>query len=92
MPPGLVDAYEQLRPASTTDSASRRDASLHGFGTLVRRGMAAWMHACAAVTPPPGTPLRTSVSDTVQLLPTEQRNIVDVIAAMALRITSEVST
>jgi len=89
VPPGLVDAYEQLRPAAT--GSPRRAANLQGLGTLIRKGMAAWIQACAAVAPsarPPPSP----VVDSVQMLPTVQRDVVDVLAAMALTITPEVRT
>ena len=88
VPEGLADAYEQLRPAAT---GAGRDANVHGLGTLIRKGMAAWMRACAAVTPAAGPPL-SPVSGSAQMLSAVQRDVVDVLAAMALTITPEVTT
>jgi hypothetical protein len=51
--------------------------------------MAAWMHACSTVAPSSVVPPPT-VSDLVQVLPSVQREVVDVLAAMVLTITSEV--
>jgi hypothetical protein len=87
--PGITDAYEQLRRAVT--ESSRLGASLQGLGILIQKGMAAWMSACAAVTPPTASALPV-VRDLVPMLPSAQRDVIDVLAAMALKITPEVRT
>jgi hypothetical protein len=87
-PPGLADAYEQLRHAAT-ESSSHDGSRLHGLGILICKGMAAWMNACAAVAP---SAAPATVSDVVRVLPDVQRDVVDVLAAMALAITPEVRT
>jgi len=83
--PALTDAYEQLRRAAT--ESSRHGASLHGLGILIQKGMASWMSACAAV-PSSVTPAQRA--DVVPMLPSAQRDVIDVLAAMALPITPEV--
>ena len=90
VPPGIADAYEQLRPTAT--GSARRDTNLQGLGILIRNGMAAWMRACAAVTLSAAPPSPTPGGDPVGVLPTVHRDVVDVLAAMALTITSEVRT
>jgi hypothetical protein len=87
--PALTDAYEQLRRAAI--ESSRRGASLQGLGILIQRGMAAWMSACTTATPPAASAL-PAVSDVVPMLPSAQRDVIDVLAAMALTITPEVRT
>lgn len=88
--PGLVDAYEQLRRAAT--ESSRDGTNLQGLGVLICKGMAAWMHACAAVAPSALPSSTLSINDPVQMPPGAQRDVVDVLAAMALTITPEVRT
>lgn len=93
VPPRLADAYEQLRRAATESlPAGANAANLQGLGVLICKGMAAWMRACAAVVPSamPATPL--PVNDCMQVPPSAQRDVVDVLAAMALTITAEVRT
>jgi hypothetical protein len=85
--PALTEAYEQLRRAAT--ESSRRDASLQGLGIFIQKGMAAWMSACTAVTPPMATPV---TGDALHMLPSAQRDVIDVLAAMALTTTPEVRT
>jgi hypothetical protein len=87
-PLGLADAYEQLRHAAT-ESSWHDGSKLQGLGILTRKGMAAWMNACAAVAP---SAAAATVSDVVQVLPNVQRDVVDVLATMALTITPEVMT
>jgi hypothetical protein len=50
--------------------------------------MAAWMHACASVTTTEAAPV---VSDSASMLPTAQRDVVDVLAAMILTSIPEVT-
>jgi hypothetical protein len=83
----LTDAYEQLRHAAT--ASSRHGASLQGLGILIQKGMASWRSAYAAVTPPVA-PAPRAISDVVPMLPSAQRDVIDVLAAMALPITPEV--
>jgi hypothetical protein len=75
----LANAYEQLRRAATE---MRRDTSLRGLGILICKGVAVWMQACTAAS---STAQRAppSTSD-VQLLPAAHRDVVDVLATMAL--------
>lgn len=89
MPRELADSYEQLRRAAS--DSSRHGASLQGLGILICRGMAAWMRACATAAPS-AVPLPAPVIDSVHMPPTAQRDVVDVLAAMALTITPEVRT
>lgn len=88
--PGLADAYEQLRYAAI-ESSWRGGSSLQGLGILIRKGMAAWMNACAAAAPPIMAPPAT-VGEVVQVLPSMQRDVIDVLAAMALTSAPEVRT
>jgi hypothetical protein len=89
-PPGLVDAYEELRCAV---ACARRDASLAGLGVLMHRGMAAWMHACkCALTSLSAAPSPSGSRDRVHVLPAVQREVIDVLTAMALKMTPEVKT
>lgn len=87
--PGLADAYEQLRRAGT--ESSRHVPSLQGLGILLQKGMAAWMAACTTLTQP-SAPTSPAVTDVIHMLPSAQRDVVDVLAAMALTITPEVRT
>lgn len=86
--PELVVAYEQLRSAAT--ESRRHGANLQGLGILISRGMAAWMQICATVAPPTTSP--SPVIDDARLPASAQRDVVDVLAAMALTITTEVRT
>jgi hypothetical protein len=86
--PALADAYEQLRRAVT--ESARHSPNLQGLGILIQRGMAAWMSACTAVTSP--TPTPPVVGDVLHMLPSAQREVIDLLAAMALTITPEVRT
>lgn len=89
VPSGLADAYEQLRHAAT--QSSRADVNLQGLGVLIGKGMAAWMRTCAAV--PSALPAAALPADApMQMPPSAQRDVVDVLAAMALTITQEVRT
>jgi hypothetical protein len=65
--------------------------NLQGLGILIRRGMAAWMHACAAITPS-GARSTSTVGDFARVLPNLQHDVAEVLAAMALTITTEVET
>jgi hypothetical protein len=88
--PALADAYEQLRRAAT--ESSRYSPNLQGLGIFIQRGMAAWMSACTAVgssTPTPTTPV---VGEILHMIPSAQRDVIDLLAAMALTITPEVRT
>jgi hypothetical protein len=92
--PALAEAYEQLRCAAT--ESSRHSPNLQGLGILIQRGMAAWMSACTAVTssstmatPTPTPPV---IGDVMHILPSAQRDVIDLLAAMALTITPEVRT
>jgi hypothetical protein len=88
--PALTDAYEQLRRAAT--ESSRHSLNLQGLGILIQKGMAAWMSACTAVTASMPTPTTPVVGDVLHMLPSAQRDVIDLLAAMALTITPEVRT
>jgi hypothetical protein len=83
----LADAYEQLRHDATI--ASVCVGGLHGLAILVRKGMAAWMHACVAATSSMPAPSIASV-DGVCVPAEVQREVVDVLATMALTTALEV--
>lgn len=85
--PGLADAYEALRRAAT--ESARAGASLQGLGVLICKGMAAWMRA-VAIAPSAVATAAPAVNDAMQIPPSAQRDVVDVLAAMALTITPEV--
>jgi len=85
--PALIDAYEQLRRAAT--ESSRHSLNLQGLGILIQKGMAAWMSACTAVTPSMPTPTTPVLGD---VLSSAQRDVIDLLAAMALTITPEART
>lgn len=88
--PELTDAYEQLRRAAT--ESSRHSLNLQGLGILIQKGMAAWMSACTAVTPSMPTPTTPVLGDVLHMLPSAQRDVIDLLAAMALTITPEART
>jgi len=83
----LVDAYERLRHDALM--AATRGGGLRGLAILIRQGMAAWMQACAsaataAVSPTAGNGMR--------MPPSVEREVIDVLAAMALTTAMEVKT
>lgn len=85
--PTLITAYERLRHEAMEPSAR---GGLQGLAILARKGMAGWIHACtaAAASPrdlPPPTPATATL-----MPPNVQREVVDVLAAMALTRTTEV--
>jgi hypothetical protein len=85
----LAGAYEQLRRDAIDRSAY--GGSLQGLAILMRQGMAAWMRACATVAPSAGVS-PSPVNLTVAVFPTMRREVVDVLAAMALMTAPEVRT
>jgi hypothetical protein len=85
----LAGAYEQLRRDAIARPAS--GGSLHGLAILTRKGMAAWMQACATVTPSAAV-LPAPVNVAAEVFPTVRREVVDVLAAMALMTAPEVRT
>lgn len=89
VPPGLADAYEALRRAAT--ESARSGSNLQGLGVLICRGMAAWMHAVAVAPSAMATAARP-INDAMQMPLSTHRDVVDVLAAMALTITLEVRT
>lgn len=87
----LADAYEQLRREATV--ASTRESSLRGLAILVRKGMAAWMHACAAVASAmPALPAAAAAVDGLDVSLDVQRQVVDVLTEMVLTTATEVTT
>jgi hypothetical protein len=85
----LAGAYEQLRRDAIAPPAC--GGSLQGLAILMRRGMAAWMQACATVAPSPAV-LPTPVNVAAAVFPTVRCEVVDVLAAMALMTALEVRT
>ena len=84
----LADAYERLRRDAVETSG--RAGGLQGLAVLIRKGMVSWMDACAsaASTPAAVSPPRGSAMPWPQDL---QREVVDVLAAMALSRAVEVN-
>jgi hypothetical protein len=78
----LVDAYEQLRLAV----GAARGGNLSGLAVQTRKGMAAWMHDCAAATRlAPTPPSEWPTAGDHERIPSEiQCEVVDVLATMAL--------
>jgi hypothetical protein len=71
-------AYEALREQALEGSAGRHEL---GFTLLVRRGVAAWMQACASR--PPASPLALSAVHSL-VPPGLQSELTQLLAAMAL--------
>ena len=88
-PTTLVDAYEQLRHAV----GAARGGNLSGLAVMIRKGMAAWMHDCAAATrsAPLSPSERSTVGDSERLPSELQREVVDVLATMALATAQEMT-
>jgi hypothetical protein len=86
----LVDAYEQLRHDAII--APTRGGSLRGLAILIRKGMVAWMHACATAAAAAVVVVPPAVVDGVRMPPGVQREVIDVLAAMALGTAMEVRT
>jgi hypothetical protein len=85
----LADAYEQLRHDAT--GPSECGGSLRGLAILLRQGMVAWMHACATVAPAADALSPSRLGVAVPACPNLQREVIDVLAAMALTTAQEVS-
>jgi hypothetical protein len=85
----LAGAYEQLRGDVINRAAT--GASLQGLAILMRKGMAAWMRACATVAPLSPV-LPSPVNLTAAVFPAMHRDVVHVLAAMALKTAAEVRT
>ena len=77
----LCAEYEQLRQVAL---AGHRDSWRHGLGVLAARGVTGWMRACHTITPPAPIPPATSARGTVSALAPGARELVAVMAAMAL--------
>lgn len=86
----LADAYEQLRHDAT--GASGRGGGLRGLAILLRQGMVAWMHACATAAPTTPVLLPPRPGTAVAVCPNAQREVIDVLATMALTTALEVTT
>jgi hypothetical protein len=86
----LTDAYERLRHDAT--GRSGYGSSLRGLAILLREGMVAWMHACATVVAAPAalSPPRPGIA--VPVCPNVQREVIDVLATMALTTALEGTT
>jgi hypothetical protein len=77
----LLSEYEELRRVALTPSNGLSRGV--GFSLLLRRGMAVWMDACAAVAPPPRS--QAVPRQKHRLVPSELRSEVAlVLAAMAM--------
>jgi hypothetical protein len=77
----LCAEYEQLRQVAL---AGHRDGWRHGLGVLTAKGVAGWMRACRTIAPPSPVPPATSARGTVCALAPAARELVAVMAAMAL--------
>ncbi len=78
----LCAEYEQLRQVAM---AGHRDGWRHGLGVLAAKGVTGWMRACRTITPTPSPmPPATSARGTVSALAPGARELVAVMAAMAL--------
>jgi hypothetical protein len=78
----LCAEYEQLRQVAL---AGHGDGWRHGLGVLAAKGVAGWMRACQTITPSPTpAPPTTQAPGTVAALVPGARELVAVMAAMAL--------
>jgi hypothetical protein len=78
----LCAEYEQLRQVAL---AGHGDGWRHGLGVLATKGVAGWMRACQTITPlPTSAPPATQARSTVSALAPGARELVSVMAAMAL--------
>ena len=77
----LCAEYEQLRQVAL---AGQRDGWRHGLGVLAAKGVAGWMRACSMIAPPAPIPPAASARGTVCALAPGARELVAVMAAMAL--------
>lgn len=79
--PDLADVYEQLR-CDAVGAAAAAIRSVRGLAILLRQGMAAWIHACSAVTSSAAASPPVAADD--MCMPASvQREVIDVLAAMA---------
>lgn len=76
----LTAQYEQLRQVALAGLA---EGWRHGLGVLSTRGMTGWMSACRTIPPPPPPAAPRGVGGAIALAD-EAREIVAVMAAMAL--------
>lgn len=86
----LADAYEQLRQDATGPSG--RGSSLRGLAILLRQGMVAWMHACVSAAPTTAALLPPRPGTAVPVCANAQREVIEVLATMALTTALEVTT
>jgi hypothetical protein len=78
----LCAEYEQLRQVALTGHG---EGWRHGLGVLAAKGVAGWMRACQMIAPPPAPPAPSAAAArTVSALAPGARELVSVIAAMAL--------
>ena len=77
----LCAEYEQLRQVAL---AGHRDGWRHGLGVLAAKGVAGWMRACRTIAPPSTSPAPALARGTVSVLAPGARELVAVMAAMAL--------
>jgi hypothetical protein len=83
----LADAYEELRQAATGIPGTGR--SLRGRVILIRQGMAAWIRALMeAVASEATTVSAPPTLDGVRVAAGMQREVVELLATMALTATS----
>ena len=85
--PMLITAYERLRHEAVERSAR---GGLQGFAVLARKGMAGWIQACTAAAGSPRALPPAALGTATLMPPNVQREVVDVLAAMALTRTTEV--
>jgi hypothetical protein len=77
----LCAEYEQLRQVAL---AGHGDGWRHGLGVLATKGVAGWMRACQTIAPPSSPAPAATAARTVSALAPGARELVSVMAAMAL--------
>ena len=75
----LVDVYERLRHDALV--AATRGSGLRGLAILIRKGMAAWIQACASTATAVASP---PAGNGMSMSPGVQPEVIEVLAAMAL--------
>ena len=76
----LLSGYEEIRSQALRSGCSGRG---HGLALFVRRGMAAWLTACAPLTRPPEA-LREKPAESDRVPPDLRNEVATVLAEMAL--------
>jgi hypothetical protein len=85
----LADAYELLRRDAV--EMPGRSGGLQGLAVLIRKGMVSWMDACAGAASTPAVMSPPPRGSAMPLPRDLQREVVDVLVAMALTRETEVN-